>query len=72
MIQRLVQLTKKEVEISRSQIVTLKHGQNIKYPPYAFTEQGFQGDQILRKIKYILTSVYQNKALTKCFNKLSN
>jgi phage regulator Rha-like protein len=25
---------------SRSQIVILKRGQNIKYPPYAFTEQG--------------------------------
>jgi len=26
--------------VSRSQIVTLKRGLNIKYPPYAFTEQG--------------------------------
>jgi hypothetical protein len=25
---------------SRSQIVTLKHGKNVKYLPYAFTEQG--------------------------------
>ena len=25
---------------SRSQIVTLKRGEHIKYPPYAFTEQG--------------------------------
>jgi len=25
---------------SRSQFVTLKHGQNIKYLPYAFSEQG--------------------------------
>ncbi len=30
-----------EVEsLSRSQFVTLKRGQNIKYPPYAFTEHG--------------------------------
>ena len=38
----MFQLTKKEAEeeISRSQIVTLKHGHNIKYLPYAFTEQG--------------------------------
>lgn len=36
----MFQLTKEEAEISRSQIVTLKHGQNIKYSPYAFTEQG--------------------------------
>ena len=27
-------------KLSRSQIVTLKRGLNIKYPPYAFTEQG--------------------------------
>ena len=26
--------------ISRSQIVTLKRGENVKYLPYAFTEQG--------------------------------
>lgn len=37
----MFQLTKEEAElISRSQIVTLKQGQNIKYLPYAFTEQG--------------------------------
>ena len=36
----MFQLTKEESEISRSQFVTLKHGQNIKYSPYAFTEQG--------------------------------
>ena len=37
----MFQLTRKEViAISRSQIVTLKQGQNIKYLPYAFTEQG--------------------------------
>jgi phage regulator Rha-like protein len=37
----MFQLTKEETElISRSQIVTLKQGQNIKYLPYAFTEQG--------------------------------
>lgn len=27
-------------KLSRSQIVTLKRGQNIKYRPYAFSEQG--------------------------------
>ena len=37
----IFQLTKHETEeISRSQNVTMKHGQNIKYLPYAFTEQG--------------------------------
>ena len=39
----MFQLTRDEAETilrSRSQIVTLKRGQNIKYLPYAFTEQG--------------------------------
>ena len=39
----LFQLTREEAEAvrrSRSQIVTLKRGENIKYLPYAFTEQG--------------------------------
>ena len=39
----MFQLTREEAETirhSRSQIVTLKRGQNIKYLPYAFTEQG--------------------------------
>ena len=37
----MFQLTAKEYpEASRSQIVTLKRGQNMKYLPYAFTEQG--------------------------------
>ena len=33
-------VTGSEGQPSRSQIVTLKRGQNIKYLPYAFTEQG--------------------------------
>jgi len=39
----LFQLTREEADgllRSRSQTVTLKRGQNIKYLPYAFTEQG--------------------------------
>ena len=36
----MFQLDIQEVRDSRSQIVTLKRGQNIKYRPYAFTEQG--------------------------------
>src|SRR3989339_321916 len=39
----MFQLNTKEISAvlrSRSQIVTLKRGQNIKYLPYAFTEQG--------------------------------
>jgi len=36
----MYQLTIQEVTNSRSQIVTLKQGQNIKYLPNVFTEQG--------------------------------
>jgi hypothetical protein len=37
----MFQLTRKEAAaLSRSQFVTLKRGQNIKYRPHAFTEQG--------------------------------
>ena len=36
----MFQLNYQEVMISMSQIVTLKRGQNIKYLPHAFTEQG--------------------------------
>ena len=35
-----VTLNLEETQRSRSQIVTLKRGQNPKFPPYAFTEQG--------------------------------
>ncbi len=36
----MFQLTKEEAQASRYQFGTLKRGQNIKYLPYAFTEQG--------------------------------
>ena len=36
----MFELTKEEAEVSRSQFVTLKQGQNIKYLPFAFTEHG--------------------------------
>ena len=36
----MIELTTKEVEVSRCQFGTLKQGKNIKYLPYAFTEQG--------------------------------
>ena len=36
----MFQLDFQEVSRSRSQFVTLKRGQNVKYLPYAFTEQG--------------------------------
>ena len=35
----MFRLNPSEFAFSRSQFVTLKRGPNIKYPPYAFTEQ---------------------------------
>jgi hypothetical protein len=37
---RLTQEEAKALQVSKSRIVTLKRGQNIKYLPYAFTEYG--------------------------------
>ncbi len=37
---QFVTLNKEDIRSSRSQIVILKKGQNIKFLPYAFTEQG--------------------------------
>jgi len=36
----MIELTESETISSRSQIVTLKRGQNVKYNSFAFTEQG--------------------------------
>ena len=36
----MFELTAEEASTSRSQIVTLKRGENLKYLPYAFTEHG--------------------------------
>jgi aromatic ring-opening dioxygenase LigB subunit len=36
----MFQLTAEEAKLLRSQIVTLKHGQHLKYLPYVFTEHG--------------------------------
>lgn len=45
----MFQLTFEEANaLSRSQFVTLKQGKNIKYAPYAFTEQGIA--MIIREV----------------------
>jgi len=44
--------------VSRSQIVTLKRGLNIKYLPYAFTEQGVAMlSSVLRSQRAVLVNV---------------
>ncbi len=56
----------KEVLLSRSQIVTLKRGQNIKYLPYAFTEHGaLMAANVLNSPEAVKMSVYVVRAFIK-------
>ncbi|UCD34255.1 MAG: ORF6N domain-containing protein [Nitrospiraceae bacterium] len=81
----MFQLNQEEVaELSRSQIVILKRGQNIKYFPYAFTENGVAmlssvlnseraitvNIQIMRTFTKIREMLIRHKDLTKRLDKL--
>lgn len=82
----MFQLTKEEAEYSRSQIATLKQGQNIKYLPYAFTEQGvamlssvlnskraiLANIQIMRTFTKLKEIIASNKELSHKLNQLEN
>lgn len=64
----MFQLTKEEAETSssRSQNVTLKKGENIKYLPYAFTEQGVAMlSSVLRSERAILVNIQIMRTFTK-------
>lgn len=64
----MFQTTKEEAEecISRSQTVTLKRGQNIKYLPYAFTEHGaIMAATVLNSPKAVEMSVFVVRAFIK-------
>jgi len=63
----MFQLTWDEVENSRSQIVTLKYGKNIKYLPYAFTEQGVA---MLSSVLRSKQAIQANIAIMRAFVKL--
>ena len=52
---------------SRSQSVTLKRGQNIKYPPYAFTEQGVA---MLSSVLHSQRAVMVNVEIMRAFVRL--
>ena len=52
---------------SRSQIVTLKHGKNVKYLPYAFTEEGVA---MLSGVLKSKQAVRANIAIMRAFVKL--
>jgi hypothetical protein len=62
----IFQLTKEEAEIelrSRSQFVTLKRGMNIKYRPYAFTENGaIMAANVLNSPEAVRMSVFVVRA----------
>ena len=70
----MFQLTKEEVLMfqirtsnSRSQFATLKQGQNIKYLPYAFTEQGVA---MLSSVLNSERAIQVNIAIMRAFVKL--
>jgi hypothetical protein len=55
-----------EDTISRSQIVTLKHGKNIKFAPFAFTEHGaIMAANILNSPQAVQMSVFVVRAFIK-------
>ena len=65
----MFQLSREEVEKvvrSRSQIVTLKRGKNIKYPPYAFTEHGaIMAATVLSSPRAVQVSVFVVRAFVR-------
>ena len=66
----MFQLTREEADAihsSRSQIVTLKRGQNVKYLSYAFTEQGVA---MLSSVLRSLRAVEVNIAIMRTFVQL--
>jgi hypothetical protein len=63
----MYQLTAAEATASRSQFVTLKRGHNIKYLPYAFTEQGVA---MLSSVLNTDRSIEVNIAIMRAFVRL--
>ena len=63
----MFQLTWEEAgELSRSQIVTLKWGENVKYRPYAFTEQGVAMlSSVLRSKRAVMVNIAIMRAFVK-------
>jgi phage regulator Rha-like protein len=69
----ILRLSKAEaLQISRSQIVTLKRGQNVKYLPYVFTEHGaLQAANILNSARAVEMSIFVIRAFVKMRNELA-
>ena len=63
---RLSQEEAKTLQASRSQTVTLKRGQNIKYLPYAFTEYGaLMAANILNSPRAVQMSIFVVRGIRK-------
>ncbi len=63
---QLTEVEARSLQGSRSQIATLKRGQNIKYLPYAFTEHGaVMAANVLRSKRAVAMSVYVVRAFVK-------
>src|SRR5205807_6496559 len=70
----MFQLTRQEAkaQLSRSQSVILKRGQNIKYLPYAFTEHGaVMAANVLNSERAVAMSVFVVRAFVKLREVLS-
>jgi hypothetical protein len=63
----MFRLTSEEAKASRSQIATLKRGQNIKFLPYAFTEQGVA---MLSSVLHSDRAIEVNIAIMRAFVRL--
>jgi hypothetical protein len=65
----MFQLSPEEAEslqASRSQIATLKRGQNLKYPPYSFTEHGaIMAATVLNSPEAVKMSVFVVRAFVR-------
>ncbi len=69
----MFQLSWVEAEFSRSQIVTLKQGKNIKYLPFAFTEYGVAMlSSVLNSERAIQINILIMRAFTKLRQTLLN
>ena len=70
----MFQMTREEVQNSRSQIVTLKkQGSNIKYLPYVFTEQGIAMlSSVLKSRRAIQVNIQIMRTFTKLREMLMN
>lgn len=62
----MFQLTREEAYSSRSQIATMKRGQNIKYLPFAFTQEGVAMlSSVLNNLRAIRVNIQIMRAFVK-------